>query len=54
MKDMLAIRKDFYPTVSNFLKEENFDPCQMYAMKDSQNLGSCDAESFNTSKILYP
>ena len=24
MKDMLAIRKDFYPTVSNFLKEENF------------------------------
>ena len=41
-----------YSSNDMFLKEENFDPCQMYALKDSQNLGSCDAESFNTSKTI--
>ena len=32
-----------------FLKEENFDPCQMYALKDTQTTGSCDAESFDNA-----
>ena len=41
-----------YSSNDMFLKDENFDPCQMYALKDSQNLGSCDAESFNTSKTI--
>ena len=35
-----------------FVEDETYNPCQMYALKDTESTGSCRAESFDNTTTI--
>ena len=41
-----------YSSSEMFVEDETYNPCQMYALKDTESTGSCRAESFDNTTTI--
>ena len=41
-----------YSSSEMFVEDETYNPCQMYALKDTESTGSCRVESFDNTTTI--